>query len=111
MRTLTRSQAGLAITGCLALTLATPGLAQAGTGSGRHVVGHAPSWTAHARQTGRLASSAQQHLTFVLTLHDEAGAEALADAVSTPGSAQYGKYVTAAQWRARSPRPPPRSPR
>lgn len=101
MRTLGRTHAGIAITGCLALTLATPALAQAGTGGGPRVLGHAPSWTAHARHTGALRASTAQHLTFVLNLRDEAGAEALADAVSTPGSAQYGKYVSARTWRAR----------
>ncbi len=101
MSTLRRRQAGLAVTGCLALTLAAPGLAQAGTGGGRHVLGHAPAWTSHARRAGGPAASSQQHLDVVLALHDEAGAEALADAVSTPGGAQYGHYLSAARWRAR----------
>lgn len=101
MRALTRGQAGLAVTGCLALTLAAPGLAQADSGHGRHVVGGTPAWTAQARHVGTVSSGTTQHLSVVLNLNDAAGAEALADAVSTPGNAQYGKYVTAAQWRAR----------
>jgi subtilase family serine protease len=101
MKALTRSQAGLAVTSCLALTLATPGLAHAGSSPSRHVLGHAPGWTARAHHLGRLSGSTQQDLSFVLNLRDAAGAEALADAVSTPSSAQYGHYLTAAQWRAR----------
>ncbi len=101
MSALTRSRAGLAVAGCVALTLAAPGLAQASNAHGRHVVGATPGWTAGARHLGRVSSSATQHLSVILNLRDEAGAEALATAVSTPGNAQYGKYVTAAQWRAR----------
>jgi subtilase family serine protease len=99
MRTLTKSQAGLAITGCLALTFASPGLAQAG-GNSRHVLGHKPAWTSHAHHVGKVAGSTQQQLTFVLNLRDEGGAESLAAAVSDPSSAQYGQYLSAAQWRA-----------
>ena len=101
MRALTRSQAGLAVTGCVALTLAAPGLAQASTGHSRHVVGATPAWTATAHHVGAVSAATTQHLSVVLNLRDAAGAEALADAVSTPGSASYGKYLTPAQWRAR----------
>jgi subtilase family serine protease len=101
MRTLTRGRAALATAGCLALTFGTANLAQAGGSTGRHVLGHAPAWTSHARHLGRVAGSTEQELQFVLNLRDEAGAEALADAVSTPGNAQYGHYLSAVQWRAR----------
>jgi subtilase family serine protease len=36
-----------------------------------------------------------------LKLKDEAGAQAFATAVSTPGNAQYGQYLSPAQWKAR----------
>ena len=91
----------MAVTSCLALTLATPGLAHAGSSPSRHVLGHAPTWTSRAHHVGRLSGATQQDLSFVLNLRDASGAEALADAVSTPTSAQYGHYLTAAQWRAR----------
>lgn len=86
----------MAVTGALALAMAVPTIAQASGEAGRHVVGSAPSWTAHARRVAPVASTATQHLTFVLALRDPAGAQALADAVSTPGSAQYGHFVSAA---------------
>jgi subtilase family serine protease len=43
----------------------------------------------------------RQHMTAVLALHDAAGAEALATAVSDPSSPQYGKHMKAAVWRSR----------
>lgn len=101
MRSPSRSQTGLAVTGALALAMAVPTIAQASGETSRHVVGSAPSWTAHAQRVAPVASSATQHLTFVLNLRDAAGAQALADAVSTPGSAQYGHFVSAASWRSR----------
>ncbi|CCH76713.1 putative subtilase family serine protease,secreted [Nostocoides japonicum T1-X7] len=101
MRALTKSQAGLAVSGCVALTLAAPGLAEASNGPGRHVVQATPAWTATAHHVGAVSSGTAQHLSVVLALRDAAGAEALADAVSTPGNAQYGRYLTPAQWRAR----------
>ncbi|MGZ4782230.1 MAG: S53 family peptidase [Oryzihumus sp.] len=89
----------LGSTTCLTLALATPGLAHADTS--RHTVEAAPSWTAHARPVGQTPSTARQTFTAVLGLRDEAGAEALAGAVSDPSSAQYGQYLSAAEWRSR----------
>ena len=101
MRSPSRRQTGVALTGALALAMALPTVAQASGDTARHVVGSAPSWTTHARRVAAVPSSATQHLTFVLALRDPAGAQALADAVSTPGTAQYGHFVSAAAWRAR----------
>src|SRR6476620_9782473 len=70
MKALTRSKAGLAVTSCLALTLATPGLAHAGSSPSRHVLGHAPTWTSRAHHVGRLSGATQQDLSFVLNLRD-----------------------------------------
>ncbi len=102
MRKTLSTRAVIGSAACLALGLVLPSAAQARTSpSGRRVVETTPGWTAHARRIGAVAGSTQQHLAAVLNLRDEAGAEALATAVSTPGSAQYGRYVTAAQWRDR----------
>jgi subtilase family serine protease len=82
--------------------LAPAAAAHAGTApQGRRVVEKVPSWTARAHRVGAVPGSTQQQITAVLNLRDEAGAERLAAAVSTPASAQYGHYLTAAQWRAR----------
>ena len=67
---------------------------------GRKVLQNAPTWTHAAPKVGAPAASNQLNMSVTLNLKDAAGAEALADAVSDPSSAQYGKYVSAAQWRA-----------
>ncbi len=90
---------------CVALCLAAPA-AQAtaqtsATPHGRRVVERAPRWTAHARRVRGVSAGTGLSLTAVLNLKDAAGAEALATAVSTPGTAQYGHYLSPARWRAR----------
>ena len=59
--------------------------------------------TAAARQhpAGTVAKSAPVNFEVVLRLHGAAAAQALVTAVSTPGSASYRHYLTAAQWEAR----------
>jgi subtilase family serine protease len=53
-----------------------------------------------ATATGAVSTSSAIDFNLVLKLRNEAGAEALVRAVSTPGSALYHHYVTAAQWEA-----------
>ena len=55
---------------------------------------------APAQATGAVAGSSQVKFDLVLKLRDVAGAQALVAAVSTPGSASYRHFVTAAQWEA-----------
>ena len=54
-----------------------------------------------SHDVGSTNSSSQVSFQLVLSLRDQAGAEALLKAISTPGSAQYRHYLTAAQWEAR----------
>ncbi|TWP38844.1 S53 family peptidase [Leekyejoonella antrihumi] len=86
-----------------ALACATPGFANAAASPGhnRHAVTVKPAWTTHA--SAQSAVTGAHHLSFnvVLNMRDAAGAQALAKAVSDPASAEYGHYVTAAQWRHR----------
>ncbi len=67
----------------------------------RSVVDSPPDWTAQAPVVGDVPADQTQHLSVALNLRDEAGAEALATAVSDPTSAQYRQFVSAADWRAR----------
>lgn len=67
----------------------------------RAVVDGAPGWTAGAAVVGDVPAEQTQHLTVALNLRDQAGAEALAAAVSDPGDAGYRSFVSAADWRAR----------
>ena len=58
---------------------------------------------AAARQhpVSAVARSSSVDFELVLKLRDAAGAKALVQAVSTPGSASYRHYLTAAQWESR----------
>jgi subtilase family serine protease len=58
---------------------------------------------AAARQhpMGAVAKSAQVNFELVLKLPDAAGAQSLVQSISSPGSASYRHYLTAAQWEAR----------
>jgi subtilase family serine protease len=59
--------------------------------------------TASARKhpAGAVSKSAAVNFEVVLKLRNAAAAQALVTAVSTPGSASYRHYLTAAQWEAR----------
>ena len=96
---------GAVVSATAAVTLAvaglSPALAQAAGPSPRTTLDDAPAWTTHAVRVGQTPAGQLQHLTAVLALRDPAGAESLAAAVSDPASAQYGAFVTPAQWRAR----------
>jgi subtilase family serine protease len=50
---------------------------------------------------GAVAKSASVDFEMVLKLSDAAGAQALLQAVSTPGGASYRQYLTAAQWESK----------
>lgn len=52
-------------------------------------------------RTGAVAGDAPADFAITLKLPDQAGAEAFAQAVSTPGSSSYHQYLTPAQWEAR----------
>ena len=52
-------------------------------------------------RVGSVAGATQMHFEVDLKLPDQAGAQAFAQSVSTPGSSSYGAYLTPAQWEAR----------
>jgi len=57
--------------------------------------------TARKHPAGAVAKSARMNFEVVLQLRDAAAARSLVKAISTPGSASYRHYLTAAQWEAR----------
>jgi len=59
----------------------------------------APS-KARAHHVGSVSNSSAVNFQVVLNLRDKSGAQALVQSVSTPGSANYRHYLTAAQWEA-----------
>jgi subtilase family serine protease len=60
-----------------------------------------PSWATAANDAGTAAASTDVEGEVYLPLRDQAGATALATAVSTPGSAQYRKGLSPAAWIAK----------
>ncbi|MEA5455060.1 S53 family peptidase [Sinomonas sp. JGH33] len=62
--------------------------------------GSVPPWAGSRAKTGIPLSNTTVEGEIYLNLRDEAGAQAFATAVSTPGSAQYGQYLSPAQWKA-----------
>jgi subtilase family serine protease len=57
--------------------------------------------TARKHPAGAVSKSARVDFEVVLRLRDAAAAQALVTAISTPGSASYRHFLTAAQWEAR----------
>ena len=68
----------------VAIATAAPALADP---AARTVIADQPAWTAQAPVVDQTPAAAPQNLTVVLKLRDEAGAEALAAAVSDPANA------------------------
>ena len=92
---------GVCATTAAACTLAvTPALASASppTVKLRNSVSRAAT---RAPRTGAVAGDSQIAFQVNLKLPDQQAAEKFATSVSTPGSASYGKYLTAAQWESR----------
>jgi subtilase family serine protease len=56
---------------------------------------------ARAHPDGTIAAGSPVSFDLLLSLRDAAGAQAFVRAVSTPGSAQFHRYLTDAQWMAR----------
>ena len=96
------SRTACAAVGAAALvTVAAAGTALAAPG-GRHALdGSVPSWAVSRNKVG--AASSTQQVTFRVYLDYRGGdaAAAYARAVSTPGNADFGHFLTPAQFRAR----------
>ena len=75
--------------------------AASGDAVGTRAVPGRPAWATGANLVRAAAPDERVDLALVLGFRDPAGVTALAAAVSDPGSAQYGKYLTPAQFIAR----------
>ncbi len=82
----------------VAATLAVPAVA---AGPSLLRFGHAPLLPSGAKILGALTDAAPLHVTVALKPRDPAALQAFAAAVSTPGSALYGQYVTPAEFARR----------
>ena len=90
---LTAALATLAVTAVAA--------APAGAASSKKLAGSTPPWAKSSNAKGAASGSDAVNFRVYLGWRDEAGAEALARAVSDPSSASYRKYLTPAQFRQR----------
>jgi subtilase family serine protease len=89
--------------------LLVPLLATSGGASASPTVSHrvtlkssTPQWASPAKAVGKLPATKRVHARVYLAARGgEAGLDAAVAAVSTPGSRQYGHYLTPAQYRAR----------
>jgi subtilase family serine protease len=69
--------------------------------SSRHrLAGSVPSWANASSKVGEASGSDNVGFRLYLGWRDSAGAESLATAVSAPGSARYGRFLTPAAFRA-----------
>jgi subtilase family serine protease len=64
-------------------------------------IGSAIALPAGARTLGEVASATELHVTVALQPRDSAALESYAQAVSTPGSSDYGEYLTRAEFARR----------
>jgi subtilase family serine protease len=97
----TKSRA-VALVATAALTTAAVGWAHGASAASpdRHALaGSVPSWANASTKAGEAKDSDNVGFRVYLGWRNAAAAQALATAVSTPGSAQYGKYVSSAQFR------------
>ncbi len=100
MRHSTSRAVGLLATA--ALTTAAVGWAYGASAAStdRHILaGSVPSWANASTRTGQAPDNDNVGFRVYLGWRHQAAADTLATAVSTPGSASYGKYLTAAQFR------------
>ncbi|KAA9163970.1 S8/S53 family peptidase [Amycolatopsis acidicola] len=89
--------AGLAVAAGFAVP---PAAAQTDLDSGGRAVvdGSVPGWATTQARTGSVDENSVRQVQVALPLRDQAGAAKLAAAVSTPGSAQQGQFLTQQQF-------------
>lgn len=97
-----RRALALAVAAGSALALTGLAAQPASAASSRHVLpGSTPRWVSHARALGRTAGGTTVSFGVLLGLRNAGDAAAQIQALSDPSSAQYGKWLTNAQFDAR----------
>ncbi len=100
MHRLVRSIALTLVLGALLIALVAT-TAQAAPAGGAKLGGSVPSWAKASALQSAAGTSAPVSFHVYLGWRDDAGAAALAKAVSDPASARYGRFLTPAQFRSR----------
>jgi len=108
------TRAALAVLGVAAVSCALVGAASspafAAPGNGKNALaGSVPPWAQAAHKVGGSDKSTQVDFRVYLTNRGGDAAQRLAMAVSTPGDAQHGKFLTPRSTAPSSPRPSPTS--
>ena len=88
----------IAATTALTALSAVPGTAAAAPSTPQEIPGSVPSWAVAANDAGTTTADTSVEGEIYLPLRDQAGAQALATAVSTPADAKYGRFLTPGQW-------------
>ena len=88
----------IAETTALTALTAVAGTAAAAPTTPQEIPGSVPSWAVAANDAGTTAADTSVEGEIYLPLRDQAGAQALATAVSTPADAKHGRYLTPGQW-------------
>jgi subtilase family serine protease len=83
------------------LVFGAPAMSAMGAGSQTTLQGSAPGWAKKGNLVGAADPTGTVGFRVYLGWNDEAGAEALAKAVSDPGSSSYGRYLTPSEFRRR----------
>ena len=96
-----RATGALASVGAVAASLAIAASATAATPARTQLRNSKSPAAATTPQTGAVSAGTAINFEVDLQLADPAGAQALAQAVSTPGSPSYQQYLTPAQWESR----------
>ncbi|MFC1409951.1 protease pro-enzyme activation domain-containing protein [Streptacidiphilus sp. N1-12] len=84
-----------------ALALAVPSQAAPVAAKAKVLAGTRPAWATASADQGAVAANAVTSATVYLNGQDPAALAAYAKAVSSPGNASYGKFLTAAQAKAK----------
>lgn len=98
-----RRRAGAASLAVAALagTFVTATAATAGATGAAAIAGTAPAWATASADRGQVAAGSTVTSTVYLASKDQAGMQAYAEAVSTPGNAQYHKFLSTSEFQQR----------
>ena len=90
------------VAACFMLTSVAATAAAEPASAGRQALrGSGPGWLTRARDLGATSSAAPVHFGVLLTMRDQAGAEATLQRIADPSSASYGNWLSNAEFNAR----------
>jgi subtilase family serine protease len=93
-----RRALGIVTAASAVIALSLTGVSTASAADRVAYPGSVPKWATSANDVGAAPAAETFEGEIYLPLRDKAGAEALATAVSTPGSRSYRQYLTPQQW-------------